>query len=29
MSPPTKDKMLEPNLRHHRLTTLKAINIDV
>jgi hypothetical protein len=29
MSPPTKDKMLEPNLRHHKLTTLKAINVDV
>jgi hypothetical protein len=29
MSLPTKDKTLEPNLRQHKLTTLKAVNVDV
>jgi hypothetical protein len=29
MSPPTKDKTLEPNLCRHKLTTLKAINVAV
>jgi hypothetical protein len=25
----TQDKMLEPNLRQHKLTTLKAVSVDV
>jgi hypothetical protein len=27
-SPPTQDKTLEPNLRWHKLTTLKEVNVD-
>jgi hypothetical protein len=27
MSPPTQDKMPEPNLRRHKLTTLKVVNV--
>jgi hypothetical protein len=28
MSPPTKDKTLEPNLHRLELTTLKAVSVD-